>query len=145
MRWSKEEVRKIADGDDLHIAPFREDGATFGTPTWIWSVAVDDALYVRAYNGRSSRWYQAAVRQKAGRIAAAGLTRDVTFEPVDGPANDRIDEAYRAKYRQSPYLGAMIGGHARSATVKIVPRRSGPRQTSAGRSPLPSGVEESNS
>jgi Uncharacterized protein conserved in bacteria (DUF2255) len=42
---SKEELRKIAEADDLHIAPFRDDGVTYGTPTWIWSVAVDDALY----------------------------------------------------------------------------------------------------
>jgi hypothetical protein len=53
--WSKNELSKIGDGDDLHIAPFREDGVTYGTPTWIWSVAVDDALYVRAYNGTKSR------------------------------------------------------------------------------------------
>jgi hypothetical protein len=39
---------------------------------------VDDALYVRGYNGQKSRWYQAAVRQKAGRIIAAGLTKEVT-------------------------------------------------------------------
>ena len=45
--WSKDELRKIAEADDLHISPFREDGMTYGTPTWIWSVAVDDALYVR--------------------------------------------------------------------------------------------------
>ena len=45
--WSKDELRKIAEADDLHISPFRGDGATYGTPTWIWSVAVDDALYVR--------------------------------------------------------------------------------------------------
>ena len=38
--WSKDELRKIAEANDLHIAPFREDGATYGTPTWIWSVAV---------------------------------------------------------------------------------------------------------
>jgi hypothetical protein len=25
---------------------------TYGTPIWIWSVAVDDALYVRGYNGQ---------------------------------------------------------------------------------------------
>lgn len=66
--WSKNELRQIAEADDLHISPFREDGATYGTPTWIWSVAVGDALYVRAYNGQNSRWYQAALRQKAGRI-----------------------------------------------------------------------------
>jgi uncharacterized protein DUF2255 len=46
--WLKDELRKIAEADDLHIAPFREDGVTSGTPTWIWSVAVDGALYVRA-------------------------------------------------------------------------------------------------
>jgi hypothetical protein len=68
--WSKEELDKIAEAGDLHIAPFREDGTTYGTPTWIWSVAVDDAIYVRAYNGRKSRWYQAAMQQKAGRITA---------------------------------------------------------------------------
>jgi hypothetical protein len=76
---------------------------------------------VRAYNGRTSRWYQAALRQKAGRITAAGMMREVTFEPVDGPINDRIDEAYRAKYRSSPYLSPMVGARARSATVKIMP------------------------
>lgn len=121
--WSKNELHKIAKADDLHIAPFREDDVTYGTPTWIWSVAVDDALYVRGYNGQSSRWYRAAVRQRAGRIIAAGLTIEVAFEPVDGadPINDRIDDAYRQKYRGSAYLNPMIGTRARSATVRIMP------------------------
>jgi hypothetical protein len=119
--WSKEDLRKIAEADDLHIAPFRADGVTYGTPTWIWSVAVDDALYVRAYNGQSSRWYQAAIRQKAGRITGAGLTKQVAFESVMGPVNDRIDDAYRNKYRGSSYLKPMIGTGARSATVRITP------------------------
>ena len=119
--WSQE-VKRIAETDDLHISPFREDGVTCGTPTWIWSVRVDDALYVRAWNGRNSRWYQAAMRQRAGRITAAGMTRGVTFEPVDGAINDRIDDAYRAKYAGSPYLQPMIGVRARAATVRITPR-----------------------
>jgi hypothetical protein len=101
--WSKEELRKIADADDLHISPFREDGKTYGTPTWIWSVVVGDSLYVRAYNGQHSRWYQAAIRQKAGRITVAGMTKEVAFEPVDGAINDLIDDAYREKYKGSPY------------------------------------------
>src|SRR5437899_6638149 len=88
MTWSKDDLRKIAEADDLHISPFRDDGKTYGTPTWIWSVAVDGELYVRGYNGQDSRWYQAAVRQKAGRIIAAGMTKEVGFEPVDGPIND---------------------------------------------------------
>src|SRR5215469_11997828 len=85
--WSKDELRKIAGADDLHISPFREDGVTYGTPTWIWSVAVDDALYVRGYNGKNSSWYRAAVQQRAGKIIAAGMTREVTFEPVAGTIN----------------------------------------------------------
>ena len=77
---------------------------------------------MRAYNGRSSRWRQAALRQKAGRITAAGTTKEVAFAPVEGPTNDRIDEAYRAKYRESPYLAPMVAERARSATVKITPK-----------------------
>jgi hypothetical protein len=122
--WSKDELRRIAKTDDLHISPFREDGVTYGTPTWIWSVVVDDGLYVRAYNGTSSRWYTAAMQQNAGRIIAAGMTKDVTFEPVKGSINDQIDDAYRTKYKSSPYLPPMIGARARSATVKIVPGRT---------------------
>ena len=120
--WMKDELGKIAGTDDLHISPFREDGVTYGTPTWIWSVVVDDALYVRAYNGKKSSWYQAAIRQKAGRITTAGMTREVIFEPVDGRMNDRIDDAYRAKYKGSPYLNPMIVARARGATVKVLPR-----------------------
>ncbi len=122
--WDAPELERIARADDLRIAPFRDDGKTFGTPTWIWSVAVDGDLYVRAYHGRESRWHKAALRQKAGRITAAGMTRDVAFAPAEGPVNDRIDDAYRAKYRDSPYLAPMIGESARSATVRITPRES---------------------
>jgi hypothetical protein len=60
---SKDELRKITEADDLYISPFRKDEVTYGTSTWIWSVAVDDALYVRGYNGQNSRWYQAANAQ----------------------------------------------------------------------------------
>jgi hypothetical protein len=124
IRWSLNELQKMAESDDLHISPFREDGTTYGTPTWIWSVVVDNNLYVRGYNGPQSRWYQAAVRQKAGRIRAAGMTKEVTFEPVEGAINDRIDDAYRAKHRGSPYLPPMISTRARSATVRLLPRKN---------------------
>jgi hypothetical protein len=120
--WSKDELRRIAEADDLHIAPLRDDGATYGTPTWIWSVAVGDALNVRAYNGRSSRSYKAAMRRKAGRVTAAGITKEVSFERVNGPINKLIDDAYRAKYQRSRYLSPMISARPRSATVQVMPR-----------------------
>ena len=120
--WTQHELQKIAASDDLRVAPFRQDGVTYGTPTWIWSVVVNRELYARAYNGRDSRWFMAALRQKAGRITAAGMTKEVAFESVDGPINDAIDDAYRAKYRGNPYLDSMIGPRARAATVKITPQ-----------------------
>jgi len=121
--WPPEELRTIAEADDLHIAPFRQDGVTVGTPTWVWSVAVDGNLYARGYNGQQSRWYQAAIRQRGGKIVAAGQTREVHFEPIEGLINDRIDDAYRVKYKDSPYLRPMISSRARAATVRITPRR----------------------
>lgn len=50
--WPRDELERITTSDDLHIAPFREDGKTYGTLTWIWSVVVDGEFYVRGYNGQ---------------------------------------------------------------------------------------------
>jgi hypothetical protein len=50
------------------------------------------------------------------------MTREVSFEPADGPINDLVDYAYKAKYKGSPYLAPMIAAGARSATVRINPR-----------------------
>ncbi|MDK3018792.1 DUF2255 family protein [Pseudodonghicola flavimaris] len=122
MAWTDEQLERIAAADDLKISPFREDGVTYGTPTWIWSVVVGGALYVRAYSGTASRWYQAAMRQKAGRISVAGSRHEVGFAPVEDTLNDRIDAAYRAKYGTSAYLAPMISARSRAATVRVTPR-----------------------
>ena len=121
-QFSKDDLNKIDEANDLHIAPFREDGVTYGTPTWIWAVVVDGDLYVRAYNGVNSRWYKAALQQKGGRIQAAGMTKEVSFSPVGGEINNLIDEAYKKKYSGSPYLSPMISNRTRAATIKIIPK-----------------------
>jgi hypothetical protein len=122
MTWSQDELTALGASDDLHIAPYRQDGETTGTLTWIWSVVVDGNLYARAYSGKTSRWYKSAISQRAGRISAAGMDRVVEFEPVEGWINDLIDDAYRAKYGASQYLRSMIGERSRQATVRITPR-----------------------
>ena len=117
--WPKNELRKIAETDRLthRAVPRGRCDVWYGDVDLVRCGKGD--LYVRAYNGPHSRWCLAAVKQSAGRITAAGMTKEVAFEPVDGALNDRIDEAYRAKYKDSPYLKPMIGSRARSATVKI--------------------------
>jgi hypothetical protein len=54
MNWSNDELAMIVKHDDLKVSPYREDGSTYGTPTWIWAVEIDGELYVRAYNGTAS-------------------------------------------------------------------------------------------
>ncbi|MCW8382656.1 DUF2255 family protein [Streptomyces justiciae] len=122
--WSSDDIARIAAADDLHIAPFRADGVTHGTLTWIWSVVVDRRLFVRAYNGPDSRWYKSAMSRHAGRITAAGSAFDVTFAAADPSLTEQIDTAYRTKYAGSPYLPPMVAPGPRAATVEITPRQA---------------------
>jgi hypothetical protein len=119
--WADEQLTRIAANDDLHVAPCRENGRT-GTPTWIWSVAVDQTLHVRAYNGSDSSWYQSAMRTGRGIIQSGGETIEVRFLPVDDKLlNERIDEAYAEKYAGNPYLAPMVAAGPRATTVAVTP------------------------
>lgn len=108
-KFDSEELHDINKANDLKISPFRADGKTYGTPTWIWEVVGDGEVYVRAYSDTSGRWYQSAISQKAGQIHAAGMVKDVTFEAVqkDDLLQFKTDEAYSDKYSKSLYLGSM--------------------------------------
>ncbi len=118
--WNKQTLHSIVETDDLKVAPQRQNGEC-GTPTWIWCVQVNGELYVRAYSGVRSSWYQSAIQQQKGRIQAAGKTFDVHFEAVESTINNAIDQAYRKKYTNSRYLSSMLSERARAATVCISP------------------------
>ena len=68
--WANEEPEKIAETDDQHVSPLREDGQTHGTPASILSVTVGDGLCARAFRGRDSRWRKAAMREPVVEEAA---------------------------------------------------------------------------
>ncbi|MDI6666706.1 DUF2255 family protein [Leuconostoc falkenbergense] len=82
MNWTIAQLQKIDQNDDLHIAPVRKNG-DIGTPTWIWEVIVDNRLFVRAYNGVHSSWYQSALENNGGIIEAAGERHNVVFVHID--------------------------------------------------------------
>ena len=124
-KWTTEELEAISGKDDLKISPLRNDGVTYGTPTWIWNVTVKGELYVRAYHGIKSRWYQAALKHPSGRIHAAGMIKEVVFEPVAaGPIHELIDKAYQAKYKGNPFVPAMTSDKVHAATIRIIPSPS---------------------
>lgn len=101
MTLTPEQVNDFSRADDFHIAPYRADGRTPGTPTWIWSVIVDGELYVRAWNGLQSRWYGSAKSQGAGEITIAGQTYRVAFELISGAGHEQLQAAIDTAIRQS--------------------------------------------
>lgn len=125
--WRSDDLARITGADDFHIVPYRDDHVTLGKPTRILPVAVDGELYVRAQEGSRSSWYQAAVREHGGQITAAGMTRMVAFERVQGEINGQIDAAYRARYAANPMLNSMVSPRANATTVRIRPLGSPPR------------------
>lgn len=81
-------VERIAASDDLHIAPFRADGVTYGTPTWIWSVVA------AAFEGLADDGFGLALGVDVGGIhwvdaGIKGMVNDtdggVVVRVADGP------------------------------------------------------------
>src|SRR5207248_8196219 len=95
--WRADELERIESADELEIASLRSNG-TLGSPRTIWVVRVDDGLFVRSVNGRTSDWFRGTQRRHEGRIRAGGVEKDVTFVEAD-EIEGRIDDAYRQKYR----------------------------------------------
>jgi len=121
--WTTDELSKIDAADELEIASLRSDG-TLRAPTTIWVVRVGDDLYVRSVNGRTSGWFRGTQVRHEGRIRAGGVEKDVTFVDVDGDVADRIDDAYRTKYRRyaASIVDHTLTAEARSATLELMPR-----------------------
>jgi hypothetical protein len=123
--WTSDELDKIASAEELEIASLRRDGA-LRKPRTIWVVRVGDDLYVRSVNGRGSGWFRGVQTRYEGHIRAGGVEKDVTLVEDDSDVNDRIDDAYRAKYGRYAVsiISHITGPEARSATLKLAPRQT---------------------
>ena len=122
--WTSDELRRIAEAEELELASARRDG-TLGHPVTIWVVRVGDDLYVRSWKGRTGFWFRASQVRHDGHIQAGGLDKDVTFvAEADHDINDQIDAAYRTKYRRhgGRWVDPMVSAQARAATIKLVTR-----------------------
>src|SRR6266496_295207 len=124
--WTSDELGRIEAADELQIASVRRDG-TLRNPTTIWVVRLGDDLYVRSVNGRTSGWFRGTQVRLKGRIRAGGEKKDVTFVDAGPDVGDRIDAAYRTKYRRyaASIVDHTVTAEARSATLKLVPRSTG--------------------
>jgi hypothetical protein len=121
--WTNDELNRIGAADELKIAALRRDG-TLRKPVTIWVVRVGDELYVRSAYERNAAWFRATEARREGRINAGGIEKDVDFTDADPAVHDRIDAAYREKYRRfgAQYVDSVVTPEARTMTIKLVPR-----------------------
>lgn len=122
--WTVDELNRIGQAEELEIAGLMADN-TLHRSTTIWVVRVEDDLYVRSVNGRSSTWFKGSQARHEGRIRAGGVVKDVRFVEIDAKEdlNDRIDAAYSSKYRRyaQAIIDSITNSKARSATIRLVP------------------------
>ncbi|SEP48461.1 DUF2255 family protein [Amycolatopsis saalfeldensis] len=121
--WNTEDLAAIDRPDEVEITSLRPDGSARPYRI-IWGVRVDDEFYVRSVNGPDAAWFRGTRTRHDGRVRAGGTEYEVSFvDTDDGEMNDRIDTAYRAKYRRYPNpVRSITSPAARSATLKLVPR-----------------------
>ncbi|WP_229074351.1 DUF2255 family protein [Actinoplanes sp. DH11] len=121
MAWDDATAQQLAgevEADIVVRAPGRPD-----VRTPIWVVAVDGDLFVRSWKGTGGLWYRRALRAGAGSLVdAGGRVHPVRFTAAGDPGlNDRVDEAYRAKYGASTYSKAMTEPPATETTMRVDP------------------------
>ena len=122
--WTPGELDRIGRVDELELASERRNGS-LRDPVTMWVVRDGDDLYVRSMYGRAGAWFRGTQTRGQGHISSGGVEKDVTFVIDTDPAlNDRIDAAYRDKYRR--YGDRIVGGvgnpASRDSTIKLVPR-----------------------
>jgi hypothetical protein len=123
-QWDRDDLAAIAAADELRISSRRRDG-TLSRPVTIWSVALHGVVVVRSAYGAENGWYRRALARGAGRISAAGIERDVRFQPGDHFDQALIDEEYRRKYAH--YADAVVrtvaGEQVHGLSLIVTPAR----------------------
>lgn len=124
--WTRYELTKIGDAEELEIASNRPDGS-LRKPVTIWVVRHGDDLYVRSVNGPTAAWFRGTQEHHEGRIQAGGVEKRVNFVDADSTVDDELDALYRSKYRSyaPSIVDSIVSPQARSATIKLVPRAPG--------------------
>jgi len=118
--WTAEELDRIDQAEELHLATRRRDGGLSRYVT-MWVVRAGDHLYVRSAYGPGNPWYRRARDAGEGRVRAGGVERDVTFAPADPAVQGDINAAYHAKYdRYGPQIvGSVTGPDAHAVTIRL--------------------------
>jgi hypothetical protein len=122
--WTNDDLQRIADAEELEIAPVRRNGE-LRRATPIWVVRAGDELYVRAAYGANKGWHGVARSSHRARIAAGGVERDVTVEDADRGLLDAVDAAYRDNGRRNAQIvDSITDDEHRATTLRLLPQHA---------------------
>ena len=123
--WTNDELQRIADAEELEIAPVRRNG-DLRRATPIWVVRAGDELYIRAAYGANKGWHGVARSSHRARIAAGGIERDVIVEDADRVVLDAVDVAYRDKYGRgyAQIVDSITDAEHRATTLRLLPEQA---------------------
>jgi hypothetical protein len=95
MAWSEAELETIDAEPSLVLSAGDTD-----EEVEVGFVIVDGSIYVRAYSGTDSVWFQAARDAGTGRVEIGSDTYEVTFAVASASADEvaAIDAAYVEKF-----------------------------------------------
>jgi hypothetical protein len=121
--WTASELALLAAEGSLTLHA-GDDPPGRGEVAELGMVVVGERLFVRAYRGTGSRWYQAALAGGQGWIRAGGHAWHVALSPADDQLSRDTDIEYQAKYGHvGPAATALVlSPGARKATLRISPR-----------------------
>lgn len=107
---------------EIEISSYRKDG-TLRRWVPIWTVPVDDTVYLRSAFGVDGGWYKWAKIKGIGRVRVGGVEADVALVPDTADDVQRqVDAGFESKYRGGgEALRTMVTEPARSATVRLEP------------------------
>jgi hypothetical protein len=95
----QETLDALDESGEIEIQTPRRDGSTSTRPIWV--VVADGDAYVRSYLGERGAWYRRALADGAATIGVGDRAIEVGVEPAqDEDVNERVSEAFRAKYGQ---------------------------------------------
>ena len=120
---TKDELDRINAESYFTVGATLPDGTTPKTVD-IWSVPVEDRIFIRSFNGTQGKWYGPALETGRGRISAGGVEKTVRFVPVDPEdeeTNQAVDGSFREKYADSEYSVTMSTEPVRRNTLEVVP------------------------
>ncbi len=121
-QFSAEDLRVLAETDEVEIETPRAQGSS--RRTIIWIVVDGERVYIRSVRGPAGRWYQAVGGGGEARLHAAPRVWTIRTVPVTAQADvARVSDAIRRKYQdRSPGpTAAMLRPDVLPTTLRVEP------------------------